>query len=71
MERITEKPILHEMIKLMNVEVEKAVPVWLREEKPVIVEVSVPYIQTEPEIITLEVEKMVPYREEVPVEVVR
>jgi hypothetical protein len=28
--------------------VEKAVPVWLREEKPVIVELNVPYIQNEP-----------------------
>lgn len=30
-ERIIEKPIIHEVLKLKEIEVEKAVPVWLRE----------------------------------------
>lgn len=38
-------------------------PVWLREEKPVEIEVMVPYIQHEPEIISIQVEKFIPYRE--------
>jgi thiamine pyrophosphate-dependent acetolactate synthase large subunit-like protein len=46
-----------------NVEVEKAVPLYITTEKPVIVEVKVPYVETVPQMISCEIEKFVPFRE--------
>lgn len=70
-ERIREVPIIHERLVTKEIEVERMVPVWMTTEKPVEVEVMVPYIQKEPELITCDIEKFIPYREEVPIEVVR
>lgn len=45
MDRIVEKPLLQERLITKDVEIEKAVPMYITTEKPVIIEVKVPYAQ--------------------------
>ncbi len=40
-------------------------PLYYKEEKPVYVEMQIPYIQNEPKIINQEIARIVPVREQV------
>jgi hypothetical protein len=46
-----------------NVEIEKVVPLYITTEKPVFLEVKVPYFTTVPQMISCEIEKFIPFRE--------
>lgn len=47
-EKIKEKPIYREIIVTKDVEIDKPVPLYVTVEKPIYVELKVPYIQSEP-----------------------
>lgn len=70
-DRLVEKPIIREVLQIREVHVEKPVPLWVREEKPVLIELKIPFIQNQVEIVTCERERIVPFREEVQLEVIR
>ena len=56
MEVFVDKPIIKEILTTKNVEIEKAVPMYITEQVPVITEVSVPYFSEK--VTELEVEKV-------------
>lgn len=71
MERIVEKPVIHEKLITKEIEIEKEVPLYITAERPVIVEIRCPHIEYQPKLIHTEMEKFIPVLQEVMVEVIK
>ena len=54
-----DKPIIHEVVVSKDKEIEKVAPLFIREEKPVYVDLKVPYYKPEYKPIDLALEKPV------------
>lgn len=58
-DRYIDKPLIHERLITRDIETEKLVPVYITTEKPVEIEIPVPYIEIEPKLILKDVERIV------------